>query len=64
MSHGRIDITAEWRNKSQTVSEATERTLLIAAYDALRSYQYGNSSTELAEEMADAIGLYFSGGKE
>ena len=64
MSQGRIDIPSELRNKPMTASEATEKTLLIAAYDALRSYQYGNSSTELAEEMADAIGLYFSGGKQ
>lgn len=42
----------------------SERKLLMSAYDALRSYQYGNSSTELAEEIADAIGLYFSGGKQ
>ena len=26
-----------------------------AAYYALRSYQYGNSSTELAKEAADAL---------
>jgi hypothetical protein len=44
--------------------EIPERKLLLAAYDALRSYQYGNSSTELAEEIANAIGLYFSGGKK
>lgn len=29
--------------------------LLRAAYNALRSYQYGNKSTELAEEVADEI---------
>jgi hypothetical protein len=27
----------------------------IAAVHALRSYQYGNASTELAEEIADAL---------
>jgi hypothetical protein len=27
----------------------------IAAVHALRSYQYGNSSPELAEEIADAL---------
>jgi len=31
------------------------RELLTAAVHALRSYQYGNASTELAEEMADHI---------
>ena len=29
--------------------------LLLAASHALRSYQYGNSATELAESMADKI---------
>ena len=29
--------------------------ILKAAHDALRSYQYGNSSPDLAEEIADAI---------
>ncbi len=29
--------------------------LLLAAYHALRSYQYGNSATELAEGIADKI---------
>lgn len=64
MSHGRIDIPAKWRNEKMTVPQARERVLLVAAYDALRSYQYGNANTELAEEMADAIGLYFSEGRE
>lgn len=27
----------------------------MAALDALRSYQYGNASPELAEEIADAL---------
>jgi hypothetical protein len=63
------EIEHEWtveayrRNPDPPV-ESQERKLLIAAYDALRSYQYGNASTELAEEIANAIGLYFSGGKE
>lgn len=42
----------------------TERNLLLAAYDALRSYQYGNASEELAREMADAIGTYLSEGRK
>ena len=46
------------------VQKSPEQKLLVAAYDALRSYQYGNGSTELAEEIANSIGLYFSGGKE
>lgn len=29
--------------------------LLIAAYHALRSYQYGNSATEPAKDLADLI---------
>lgn len=60
----RTDIPARLRTKEVRENESPERVLLIAAYDALRSYQYGNGSTELAEEIADAIGLYFSGGKE
>ena len=55
---------ARSRWSQREIEPIKERKLLVAAYDALRSYQYGNSSTELAEEMANAIGLYFSGGKE
>lgn len=29
--------------------------LLRASYNALRSYQYGNTATELAKEIADRI---------
>lgn len=36
--------------------------LLIAAAHALRSYEYGNSSPDLAEEMADAIIEYLADG--
>ena len=35
--------------------------LLRSASHGLRSYQYGNSATELAEEMADAIDLALKG---
>ena len=62
--HGRIDIPSKWRNGKTSVTEAREIVLLISAYDALRSYQYGKFSTELAQEIADAIGLYFSGDKK
>ena len=34
---------------------AEARKVMTAAGHALRSYQYGNSSTDLAQEMADAI---------
>lgn len=34
------------------------REYLIAAMHALRSYQHGNSSPDLAEEIADAIEKY------
>jgi hypothetical protein len=34
--------------------------LLKACLDGFRSYQYGNSSTDLAKEMADAIEKYLS----
>jgi len=41
------------------MSEESHKTktekLLTAAYHALRSYQYGNASTELAEGIADKI---------
>jgi hypothetical protein len=33
----------------------SKNTLLLSALHALRSYQYGNSSPELAEEVADKI---------
>lgn len=32
-----------------------EEKLLTAAYHALRSYQYGNTSPDLAESLADNI---------
>jgi len=66
---GKREIEHEWTVEAYRANpdlpvENPERKLLIAAYDALRSYQYGNSSTELAEEIANSIGLYFSGGRE
>lgn len=41
------------------MTPATKRLILIAtsALQALRSYEYGNSSTELADEVADALEL-------
>lgn len=33
------------------------RKIAAAAYDALRSYEFGNSATELAKECADALGV-------
>lgn len=38
--------------------DAEARKLLIAAYHALRSYEHGNSSEELAAEIADEIGRF------
>jgi hypothetical protein len=32
-----------------------EQELLLAAFHALRSYQYGNNATDLAEEIAAKI---------
>jgi len=45
----------EAENASLKEQLAEARKVMTAAGHALRSYQYGNSSTELAEEMADAI---------
>jgi hypothetical protein len=43
-------------NPSMSKEQEKEVLLLLrAAMDALRSYQYGNASTELAEEIADKI---------
>jgi hypothetical protein len=39
------------------------RRLLAAASRALRSYQYGNSATELAAEIADAIDNFLETGE-
>jgi len=39
------------------------RRLLAAASHALRSYQYGNSATELAAEIADAIDNFLETGE-
>lgn len=38
----------------------TTTELLIAANHALRSYQYGNASPDLAEEVADKIDEYLN----
>jgi hypothetical protein len=35
----------------------SKRDLLVAAYHALRSYQFGNSSPDLAQSIADKIEL-------
>jgi hypothetical protein len=44
--------------------EARAHLLLIAAGHALRSYQHGNSSPDLAEEIADEIDKFFEEGRE
>jgi hypothetical protein len=36
----------------------TSSQLLLAASHALRSYQYGNSATELAKEVADEVDAF------
>lgn len=41
-----------------------QRSLLHTALHALRSYQYGNASTELAEEIADACEKALSAGQK
>lgn len=61
---GRREIEHEWTVEAHRCNpeESPERKLLLAAHNALRSYEFGNSSTELAKEIADAIDLHFSGG--
>ncbi|HMN15916.1 MAG TPA: hypothetical protein PKD55_26670 [Bellilinea sp.] len=39
------------------------RTALSSAHDALRSYQYGNGSPELAQEVADKLQKVLKGGE-
>jgi hypothetical protein len=38
--------------------EPTEDPLLRAAFHALRSYQYGNASPDLAKEIADKLEVF------
>jgi hypothetical protein len=47
--HSRFDVPREYSTEEQF------RQLLKSALSALRSYQFGNSSPELAEEIADKI---------
>ena len=42
---------------------AESKRLLDAASHALRSYQYGNAATDLAEEMAEAIDAFLATGE-
>lgn len=44
--------------------ESEFHTLLTAASHALRSYQYGNSATDLAKEMADRIDKEIANGRQ
>jgi hypothetical protein len=50
MTPQEISAAAEFIDRSGALIEAAE-----AAVHALRSYQYGNQSTELAREIADAL---------
>lgn len=50
--HELVDAAAEQEQKARTDA------LLDSAYHALRSYENGNGSTELAKEVADAIEQY------
>ena len=38
--------------------ESEKNQVILGAYHALRSYQFGNSSEELAKEAADALEKY------
>lgn len=51
------DEAEELRTETERLRETTRdsRLLLVAASFALRSYQHGNSSPALAEEVADTI---------
>jgi hypothetical protein len=44
-----------------TAAQATTDNLLAAARNALRSYQFGNASPDLAKEIADAIMAHLNG---
>lgn len=52
-----LDKSSNWKPSGVPAGEGTKpaEKLLRTALSALRSYQYGNSSPDLAEEVADAI---------
>lgn len=45
-------------DRADAAVDQEARKLLTAAYHALRSYEHGNSSEELAAEIADEIGQF------
>jgi hypothetical protein len=50
--------------EARQANAALLKGVLAAAGQALRSYQYGNASTELAEEIADAVDAAIAKAKE
>ena len=59
--------TLDWLNFRIDELEEREkllRSILVAASHGLRSYQYGNASTDLAEEMADHIDIMLANQQE
>jgi hypothetical protein len=50
-----------WSTHDLAEIAARHRRLLVAALHALRSYQYENASTELAEEMAEELERVLNG---
>lgn len=53
----------EWERRQITDRVLESGRLLRAAAHALRSYQYGNAATDLAEEMADSIDKFLATGE-
>lgn len=52
-----------WERKQIGMNFAESHRLLAAAGHALRSYQYGNAASELAQEMADSIDNFLETGE-
>lgn len=60
-----IDLTGQDRTQIQRLRAENERlrAALQTAHDALRSYQYGNGSPDLAVEVADSVAKILKGGE-
>lgn len=55
--------SCQWELKQIVEMMAEAHRLLEAASQALRSYQYGNAATDLAQEMAESIDRFLATGE-
>ena len=63
------DILSPWRKQLAGAAETNDfvlresRRLLVAASHALKSYAFGNSATDLAEELSASIDRFLATGE-